>query len=154
MEWRVVDDLKQEFCRFEIKSGFWMSKFTLKARIKAHERNIDMHYKSRLPHILFEDLESVYKIVFHHSHRTSFYRDEIQFALMTKVGIFDSSGVEFVVLVDDDIDHSFILMVVYSILLVRYDDCDETSDMSVDFGFLGREFQPIDVSWHPKVKLL
>ena len=150
MQWVVVNDLKEEFCRFKIKSGFWMCKFTLIAQIKVDGRSIAMHYKSRPPHILFDDSGSNYKIVFHHSHRTSLYRDNVQFASMRKVRAVEVSGMRFLVLANDDIDCTFILMLLYAILLARYNDSDEATDITVDFGFTGRELQPIDSSWHPK----
>jgi vesicle coat complex subunit len=113
--------------------------------------SIILNYKNNNPHFSFEYSSNDYLIVFHSGNRTSFFKNNKQFALMKRKSISGWSGSEFQIRADDDIYIVLLIILICSVLITKHNEPDGDSDFTIDLGNLGKELQPLDEDWQPKV---
>lgn len=148
--WLLVDNSKEVLAKYTVYSRYFAYDFNVNIFI-ANELFSVLNYKYKRPHFAFEHSGEKFLVVFHKRNQVSFFRDEHQFAQMKKKTVSSWSGQEFLIIADDDTDVALLMLVIYAILITKYNETDEDSDFTIDLGSFEQELLPYNKMWRPKI---
>lgn len=109
------------------------------------------HYKLwKGPRITFKIDKNNYLIVFHRGNAFSFFKNNQQFASLVSESLILKKHRVFKLTHDHDVGLLLLTIMSLLVLILRGDEINDSSDFTIDFGYLGPEMLEMDTEWVPK----
>ena len=152
-KWILFSEHKEQIASYAIKSKYFHFNFSVILSIEESGQKLQLEYISKKPHINSQDQSDNYLIIFHVGNKISFFKNDTQFASLSKQSVSFGRSKTFDGLISNQVNLTLALLLIFAtIILDDINNFEEDSDFNIDLGSYHKELRPFDSSWDASSK--